>query len=161
MNGNTMTTSTVSHASFTIERTLKSAPAKVFRAFADLNIKKQWFGAGDSADWTESRHDFDFRVGGKESESARFHGGVEHTFDATYYDIVPDQRIVYAYEMHLDEKRISVSLATIELEPTASGGTFLTLTEQGAFLDGLDFAGQREEGTKQLLDSLVRVVDGE
>jgi len=160
MNSNTMTTSSVSHASFTIERTFKSPPQAVFSAFADLDKKQNWFG-GDSADWTKDRHDFDFRVGGKEYESARFHGEVAHTYEATYYDIVLNQRIVYAYEMHLDEKRISVSLATIELEPTTSGGTILTLTEQGAFLDGLDFAGPREEGTKGLMDGLVRYVDGE
>ena len=26
-----------------------------------------------------------------------------HSFDALYYDIVPDERIVYSYEMHLDD----------------------------------------------------------
>ena len=40
-----------------------------------------------------------------------------HRFDSLYYDIVPDERIVYSYEMHLDDKRISVSLATIEFAP--------------------------------------------
>ena len=48
--------------------------------------------------------------------------------------------------MHLDEVRISVSLATLELKPAGSG-TRMVYTEQGAFLDGYDDAGQREEGT--------------
>ena len=38
-------------------------------------------------------------------------------FEALYQDIVPDERIVYTYEMHLDEPRISVSLSTVELRP--------------------------------------------
>ena len=66
---------------------------------------------------------------------------------------MPDQRIVYSYVMHLDEQRISVSLATIELLPDGKG-TLLKLTEQGVFLDGYDDAGKREEGTKGLLDQL-------
>jgi hypothetical protein len=55
--------------------------------------------------------------------------------------------------MHLDGKKISVSLATMQL--TAKGGrTTLTVTEQGAFLDGYDDAGSRERGTAHLLDAL-------
>jgi uncharacterized protein YndB with AHSA1/START domain len=66
---------------------------------------------------------------------------------------VPDERIVYAYEMHRDETRISVSLATVQLE--AEGvGTRLTYTEQGAFLDGEDEPEYREQGTGSLLDAL-------
>ncbi len=59
--------------------------------------------------------------------------------------------------MHLDERRISVSLATVELKPagaTPDAGTRLIYTEQGAFLDGYDNAGQREHGTRALLDKL-------
>ena len=66
--------------------------------------------------------------------------------------MVPNERIVYAYEMSLDDRKISVSLATIELAPTQTG-TRLVLTEQGAFLDGND-DGSRERGTNYLLDQL-------
>lgn len=55
--------------------------------------------------------------------------------------------------MHMDDIRTSVSLATIELFPSGTG-TRLVMTEQGAFLDGYDDAGSREEGTKLLLDAL-------
>lgn len=82
---------------------------------------------------------------------------VEHaTFVAerTYQDIVPDERIVYTYEMHLDDVRISVSLATVEFRP-AEAGTRLVYTEQGAFLDGLDAPAQREQGTGSLFDALA------
>jgi len=55
--------------------------------------------------------------------------------------------------MHLDERKFSVSLATLELKP-AGAGTRLVMTEQGAFLDGHDDAGSREHGTGVLLDAL-------
>jgi uncharacterized protein YndB with AHSA1/START domain len=66
---------------------------------------------------------------------------------------VPVRRIVYAYAMHRDDVKISVSLATIQFEP-AVAGTRLAVTEQGAFLDGYDDAGSREHGTGGLLDKL-------
>jgi uncharacterized protein YndB with AHSA1/START domain len=43
--------------------------------------------------------------------------GVITDFQAHYLDIVPLKRIVYSYTMHVDEKKISVSLATIQFEP--------------------------------------------
>ena len=49
--------------------------------------------------------------------------------------------------MHLDDTRISVSLATVELKP-ARAGTRLIFTEQAAFLDGYNDLAEREEGTR-------------
>jgi Activator of Hsp90 ATPase homolog 1-like protein len=60
-------------------------------------------------------------------------------------DIVPDQRIVYSYEMYSGDDRMSVSLATVEIVP-GEDGTRLTYTEQAAFLDGIDKPEGREEG---------------
>jgi hypothetical protein len=57
--------------------------------------------------------------------------------------------------MLMDETRISVSLATIELK-TLGARTVLTLTEHGAFFDGLDSPARREQGTGSLLDALAR-----
>ncbi|MDQ3702622.1 MAG: SRPBCC domain-containing protein, partial [Chloroflexota bacterium] len=80
-------------------------------------------------------------------------GGPVHAYEAYYQDIVPGERIVLTYVMHLDGTRISVSLATIEFR-SAGAGTRLTFTEQGAFLDGQDAPAQREQGTAELLDAL-------
>lgn len=147
-----MTEHTTQHGSFTIERVYQVAPAKVFAAFADPDAKAAWF-AGPPGKWTPLRRQFDFRVGGKEHASGQMLDGPATYFDAIYLDIVPDVRIIYAYDMHLDDKHISCSLATIELKPQGSG-TRLIFTEQAAFLDGYDDAGSREQGTKGLLDQL-------
>jgi hypothetical protein len=50
-------------------------------------------------------------------------------------------------------------LATIELEPEG-GRTLLTLTEHGAFFDGLDSPARRRQGTGSLLDALARALQG-
>jgi uncharacterized protein YndB with AHSA1/START domain len=146
-----MSARSVTHATFSIERTYDASPRRVFAAFADSAIKAHWFNGPE--EWGPDEREMDFRVGGRETGRGGPPGGPVHVFEARYYDIVPDERIVFAYEMHLDERRISVSLATVELEP-AGAGTSLTFTEQGAFLDGYDDAGAREQGTRALLDSL-------
>jgi len=81
-----------------------------------------------------------------------------YTYDSEFRDIVPDQRIVYTYEMHAGEDRISVSVATVEFLPDG-GSTRLVLTEQGVFLDGHDTSAQREVGTRSLLESLGAVLE--
>jgi uncharacterized protein YndB with AHSA1/START domain len=139
------------HATFALERTYSAAPERVYQAFADPKAKARWFAP--PAEWKQSQPKMDFRIGGKESLSSTPPGHQAHAFDATYLDIVPNERIVYVYEMHIGEAKISVSLATIEFKP-AGKGTRVVLTEQGVFLDGYDDAGSRERGTKGLLDQL-------
>ncbi len=139
------------HATFVIERDFKHAPAKVFDAFANPKSKAQWFGGPE--EWAKFNEAFDFRVGGKESVSGGPVGGPVHHYNATYWDIVPNERIVSSYEMHINDRRISVSLASMEFNANGSGTRFV-LTEQGIFLDGYDDAGERERGTLELLSQL-------
>jgi uncharacterized protein YndB with AHSA1/START domain len=142
---------TVAHATFSLERIYDSSPALVFRALSDKAAKARWFEGGDG--WTVVEREMDVRPGGRERLEGRWASGTVTTFDAVYFDVVPNQRLVYGYEMRLDDRKISVSLATIELAP-AGQGTRLKITEQGAFIDGYDDAGSREHGTGLLLDRL-------
>src|SRR5688572_26149079 len=110
-----MTERSVTHTTFVVERTYPAAPARVFAAWADPAIKAQWFGAPDEGASPQAA--FDFRVGGREFNSGAAPNGQHYRYDARFYDIVPNQRLVYAYEMYLGDERISVSLATITLVP--------------------------------------------
>lgn len=142
----------VAHGIFSLERTYDAPIARVWRALTDIAAKQKWFsGPPDRCEILE-RH-MDVRVGGRERLKGRWEGGVVSTFDAIYHDVIPNERLVYSYEMHMDEKKISISLATLQLKP-ADGKTTLMVTEQGAFLDGYDDAGSREQGTGFLLDAL-------
>jgi uncharacterized protein YndB with AHSA1/START domain len=154
-----MTERSVTHATFTIERIYNAPPARVFAAWATAEEKARWF-AGDEEGWETGKLALDFRVGGREHVTSRQKSGKAHIYNATYQDIVPGERIVICYDMHLDKARISVSLATVQLKPQGKG-TKLTFTEQGAFLDGYDNVKSREEGTKGLLDSLGRALERE
>jgi uncharacterized protein YndB with AHSA1/START domain len=147
-----MTDRSVSHGTFVIERRYPAPPAKVFGAWADGAAKEIWM---DDPDYKSDggQYELDFRVGGHERFSGLAPDGKPYRYDALYYDIVPDYRIVYIYEMYAADDRISVSLATVEIVPDQDG-TKLTYTEQGAFLDGIDKPEAREEGTAWMLDNL-------
>jgi uncharacterized protein YndB with AHSA1/START domain len=146
-----MTTRSVTHATFVVDRTYEAPPEQVFAAWASREAKARWFIGPD--EWVSSPHELDFRVGGHERVGGGLAGGPVHTFEATYHDIVPNERIVSTYDMYTDDVRISVSVATVEFVPEESR-TRLTYTEHGAFLDGYDLPQNRERGTRELLDSL-------
>ena len=147
-----MTQRSTEHATFTIERNYDAAPARVFAAFADPAAKARWFGPSAEVERT-----LDFAVGGHERFTVGGPGGATYTYDARYEEIVPDTRIVYAYTLDRDETRMSVSVATVEIEP-AGAGTRLILTEQGVFLDGADTPAEREHGTREMFEKLAAVL---
>ena len=153
-----MTGRSVIHDTFSIERTYPATPSRVFAAFASEEAKTAWGDTGDIETPADAKpSQFDFRVGGRERFTVEAQGSV-YRYDALYYDIVPDQRIVYSYEMYADGARISVSVATIEFAKSGDG-TALTWTEQGAYLDGVDgpqAPALRKEGTTEMLDGLTR-----
>jgi uncharacterized protein YndB with AHSA1/START domain len=142
------------HATFVIERTYPAEPARVFRAFADVEEKAKWFGP---AELGSDRIDLDFRVGGGERFEADGPDGARYRYRALYQDIVEGERIVYTYEMHRNDERISVSVSTIELRP-APNGTELAYTEQGVYLDGHDGPGPREHGTRIGLERITETL---
>ena len=142
-------------STFTITRTLPAPPERVFAALSDFEEKKQWFTG--PADWTQVEASLDFRPGGSEVNIGQGPDGDRSEFYAHYYDIVPNERIVYTYEMHHRGVKLSVSLATFELEPEGEGTT-LTLTEHGVYLDGHEDPALREQGTRMLFDQLAAYV---
>jgi len=143
-------------STFVIERTYNAPPQRVFDAWADPAAKAQWFGPRERP---KDAHSMEFRVGGREHLAVQVTDGPTFHFDAVYQDIVPGQRIIYAYDMHNGNTRISVSLAVVELEAHGAG-TRLTLTEHGVYLDGHDTPAQREDGTIGLMGALREYVDG-
>jgi uncharacterized protein YndB with AHSA1/START domain len=139
----------IEQATFIVERVYDASPDRTFAAWSDPQAKARWYGG------SEGDYELDFRVGGWERHGGMLPNGREYTYQALFWDIVPGRRIVYTYDMLLDGIRISVSIATVELEPDGDG-TRLVFTEQGAFLDGHEMPAQREQGMGSLLDSLTQ-----
>ncbi|MCP3775985.1 SRPBCC family protein [Paenibacillus sp. MZ04-78.2] len=139
----------VKHATFVVERTYAASPERVYQAWADPVAKAKWFSKPEI---------FDFRVGGREYSSGGPPEGPVFTFDASYQEIVPEQRIVYTYTLDSGSTRVSVSNTTVELIKL-EGGTKLIFTEQGAYFDGHDTPEIREHGTTLMLDALGKVFE--
>ena len=140
------------HATFVVERSFPVPAERVFAAWTSAAAKAEWFGPR-----TTEGYELDFKIDGAERFAVGAPDGALYTYAAVYRDIVPDERIVYTYEMYRGEERISVSVATVELAP-AGEATKLTLTEQGVFLDGHDTVAAREHGTRELIEQLAAAV---
>jgi len=145
----------VVHDTFTIERTYLATPSRVFAAFASIEARSGWGDIGDmeEAEGEAAIAEFDFRVGGRDRWGFKMHG-TTYRIDSRYYDIVEDQRIIYAYELYANDARTSVSVATIEFAKKGDG-TALSWTEQGAYLDGIEDPVLRSEGTRIMVDNLT------
>lgn len=134
----------VKHDTFSLERHYNASPARVFAAWADPAIKANWFPKSD---------EFDFRVGGREIVRGESPEGVIYSSAATFQEIVPDKRIVYTFNIDMGERRISVSVMTVQFK-SEGAGTLLIYTEQCAFLDGLDSLDDHIQGAKEFLEQL-------
>jgi len=141
-----MTGHSVIHSTFSIERRYEAATDLVFAAWADPAAKARWF-AGAAGE-----HELDFRVGGREVNRGS-HNGQAVRFESCYADIVHGERIVYTSALYADDTLVTVSLTTVEFSP-AGRGTQLVLAEHGAFLDGHEQPGWREQGTRDWLGAL-------
>lgn len=144
----------VAHSSFTLTREYHVTIDRVWGAFADGDQKREWTGddgAFEPRDWA-----FDFRVGGRDIDEAKFHGGPVSRYEAVYTDIVEHHRIITTYDMWLDGIHMSTSVAAFEFE-SISSGTRMTHTEHGVFFDQFWNDGpQRERGTRGLHEALAR-----
>lgn len=147
------------HGDFSINRVYAAAPADVWAAWADAAAKARWFNAPEG--WEQMERTLDLRVGGAEIVHGRFTAtGVETRFSARYHLVEAGQRLVYAYDMHLNGRHHSVSLATVEFIGDPEG-TRLRLTEQVAFVDGTDGRDgtlSRKRGTATQLERVAGVL---
>ncbi len=141
------------HASFSMERTYPAPRDKVFAAFSDPALKRQWaYGADENA------HSIDFRVGGREHVEMPGPQGGTFSYDGIYFNIVDGERIVLTYSFAFGSSASGVTLATFEFADAENGGTHLKLTEQGAYLDGFDGPKFWQGGTSSLLDRLGEIL---
>jgi uncharacterized protein YndB with AHSA1/START domain len=147
--------SPVVHRTLSLERTYPAPPARVFAAFGHSETKRRWIA--DETNCEVEEFALDFRVGGFERTRFRFTGSAPVRNDTLFLDIVPEERIVFAYSLTAGQERASAALTTVELAPDGAG-TRLLLTEQVAFLDGMDGAAGRRGGWGALLDRLGEVL---
>jgi uncharacterized protein YndB with AHSA1/START domain len=143
-----MTDRSITHATFSLERTYPVPPARVFTAWADPDVKVRWFSGNPKG------YEMDFRPGGIERNST-IHEDKLITWESLYCEIVTDERIVYTSVLNEQDMVATVSMTTVELIPETDG-TRLVLVEACAHLDGREQPAWREQGTNHWLDALGR-----
>ena len=152
-----MTPTPFFHGTFTLNRTWKTTPARVFAAWSDPEVKAQWF-TGPPDSWTLIRRSMDFRPGGTEVLEGRFDStGKVSQFLAHYHVIEPDHRLVYSYDLHHGGTFHSVTLASLLVAPEGRA-TRVSYTEQIVFLDGTDGTESRRQGTSLQYDAIEKVL---
>lgn len=147
----------VQHGGFALERTYPASPARVFAAFSTKEGKSRWFNCFEELE--EAEVELDFREGGRELNRLKPPGRPPHVMQGLYHHIVPGERFVLSFTLHIGERLISVSLMTVEVRPEGEGAR-LTVNEHGAFFEEGALA-EREEGTAVGLDRLAGLLAGE
>ena len=142
------------HTDFIIEREFAATPEAVFRAWADPELKRAW---SDCHTEHTTAYSLDFRPLGREHHEVRHPDGCLQVIDKVFFDITEPRRIVFAYDISVDARRLSVSLVTVEFSPVKRG-TRMVYTEQLAYLDGHEDRAQRLRGTEEGLDRLGQVL---
>jgi uncharacterized protein YndB with AHSA1/START domain len=141
------------HGVFRLERDYPFKLEDLWRAFTDSEAKSAWFSAPPDHCASLER-EIDIRPNGRESLTCHWNSGMTSEFRAIYHEVIRHRRLIFSYEMLLDDRKISVSLATIEMAAQGDGCK-LTVTEQGAFFNGYHDNGSRERGTADLLDRMA------
>ena len=149
------------HSTFSLERSFKATPERVFAAWADPASKRRWNYGGDKHEVLH--HELDFRVDGGERSAMKLGpglpvSGMTLTLNSVFEDIVPNHRMVWTYRMAMDGRTFSASLVTVELVKTSTG-TDLFLTHQGAYFEGADGPEMRKGGWTELLEKLAKEVE--
>ena len=150
-----------STADVRLERTISAQPHRVYRAWLDPELLRQWLAPGVL---TAKRIEVDERVGGSfrvwHSHSDSDVGG----FDCEILELVPDQRIVFRWGFvgpDRTEGPVYDSRLTITLREAPGGSTLLTLVHER--LDDLaaakpDVADKVELGWAWVLEKLGATV---
>ena len=89
---NTNLVADISERELGFQRIYNVRPEKVYRAWTEPALLKQWFAP---APWTTAEAHLDVRVGGANRVTLRSPEGVDYPYTGVYLEVVPNQRLVY------------------------------------------------------------------
>jgi uncharacterized protein YndB with AHSA1/START domain len=150
-----MPTEPLKHATLVFERTCAAPVARVFAALANPVERASWGTPSENA--TLVYDETDFRVGGRDIFRCGSKANPEYRGVTTYYDIVPNQRIISSEIIGMGDTKLLISLSTTVLAPEKTG-TKVTVTLQLISLAGDDTLEGAETGYNASLDNLAEAM---
>jgi len=145
----------VEHQHIRLEQEYPHPADAVFAAWSDADLKRQWF---DLSDDRQGAWHSECRVGGVEYYRSPAGSSPAFAYHAVHRDVVDAERIILTSEITVDGRRSSVALSTAEFVASRRG-TVILLTEQVAFLDGLETVERRTRGIGTQLGNLAALLD--
>lgn len=110
-----------------LHRVLRATPEKIYRAFLDADAKAKWLPPNG---FTGKVYHLDAKVGGTYKMSfTNFTTGKSHSFDGTYVELVPNERIRYTDKF--DDPNLPGQMQTTITLKTVSCGTELDIVQEG------------------------------
>jgi uncharacterized protein YndB with AHSA1/START domain len=155
-----MTTTSPTSGSFTINRNFNHPAEKVFKAFSDPATKTKWFTGPMGGEALERV--IEVKTGGAEVLKFKHPSGMVTHFIAKYHAVEQAKRIVYSYDLMIDGKHHSTSLAVVEFAAVGKN-TDMIFTEFVAWHDGTELSkglASREKGTSWQFDNVAEVLAG-
>lgn len=162
MSNHLSTSASTSVPAVRIDRVFTASPERLYRAWLDPQLIRQWLAPGDMQ---VSYADVDERVGGRYRIWQEHHGVAKGGCEGEVIELIPNERIVlrwgWAGPEH-DRGPVYDSILTITLKAMADGRTALTLVHER--LDAIaavrpDIATQVGRGWEITLDKLPTALE--
>lgn len=136
--------------SLTLTRVLPASRDRVFRAWTEESLIKQWFCPGDM---TVPVAELDVREGGHYRVVMRNAGGETHSPSGSYEKVVPNEQLVFSWKWADSEL---VTRVTVDFRTINENATELTLTHEG--FPETELRDRHTQGWEGCLAKLPRVV---
>jgi uncharacterized protein YndB with AHSA1/START domain len=138
---------------------------KLFNAFTDPIIKREWYAEGSHrATHDTNLYSMDSNVGGKEIFQFTLNHntpvpGLKIDMESECIARIDQQLLIYQSRMASNKNNLSASIETFQFY-TKSGKAVIKLTQQGTYLEGADGPQMRKNGFLQLFSHLRNYIGG-
>ena len=144
------------HATITLERAYSAPLERVFREFADPQVRAKWSApSNDALVYDET----DFREGGRDVFRCGPPNNLKFRGVTIYHEIISNRRVIWSETLSEGATRLAVALNSLEFERSAEG-TNLRVTVQIISFVGPGMVEGYESGNRGALERLSRHLSG-
>jgi uncharacterized protein YndB with AHSA1/START domain len=153
--GDNMNSQELKHSTLVLERICAAPVERVFAAFANPQERASWGTPSETAAFIFDK--VDFREGGVDVFHCGDKRNPQYRGVTTYYDIVPNKRIVSSEVVETQGRKLLISMSTTTFEPEGVR-TKVIVTVQLTSLAGEDILNGAKFGHNASLDKLVKAM---